>query len=78
MQPELGRMDADRFLAWAVDQPVRYELDSLIHYVIVRPDTSILLHYQRLPGGDLLTRIVRDGASTLDPPGMQLVDIFGK
>lgn len=53
-----------------------FKLDSLRHYVIVRPKTRTILHYERQTDGAILTHIIRDGALALDPPGLQIANVF--
>jgi hypothetical protein len=51
-----------------------FRLASLQHYLIIRPtdEQSFVIHHQRMPNGDILTRIRRDGALKLEPPGIPL------
>jgi Uma2 family endonuclease len=49
-----------------------FRLPSLEHYLIVDCDEPLIIHHQRRDGGDILTRIVRDGVISLDPPGIEL------
>jgi Uma2 family endonuclease len=55
-----------------------FRLPSVVHYLIVDPVQPLIIHHAR-PGGDsILTRIIREGAVTLDPPGLELAlaDIY--
>jgi len=54
-----------------------FRLPSLRHYLIVATDIRTVIHHQRDEAGTILTRIVRDGALRLDPPGIELRDMFG-
>ena len=50
-----------------------------MHYLIVDPDRPLIIHHARAADGDsILTRIVREGAIALDPPGigLSLIDIY--
>lgn len=47
-----------------------FRLASIKHYLIVYPDKPLVIHHARREDGAILTRIVRDGAVTLDPPGL--------
>jgi len=47
-----------------------FRLQSLHHYLIVRPDDGAIVHHARNPDGTILTRIVHDGSVQLDPPGL--------
>ena len=51
-------------------------LPSLRHYLIVRPKAQVVVHYERRENGPILTRIIRDGRVSLDPPGIELNDVF--
>ena len=54
-------------------------LDSVRHYLVIDPETRLAYHHSRASaGGDILTRIVTDGAFELDPPGVSvaLADCF--
>jgi Uma2 family endonuclease len=44
---------------------------SVQHYLILDPDKRLVIHHAR-GQGDLVTRIVADGALTLNPPGLSL------
>ena len=43
------------------------------------PDKPLIIHHARSGGDSILTRIVRDGTISLDPPGLELplADIYG-
>lgn len=55
-----------------------FSLPSIMHYLIVDPDEVSVIHHQRLDGGKILTSILREGAVTLDPPGLafELAQIY--
>jgi Uma2 family endonuclease len=69
--PSSGARDAGVKLAGYFQRP------SLRHYLIVATDIRTVIHHYRDDSGTLLTRIVRDGAIVLDPPGIELRDLFG-
>ena len=54
-----------------------FRIASLRHYLIVRAEARTIIHHARDEAGTILTRIVRDGPITLDPPGLVLTDLFG-
>ncbi len=54
-----------------------FRLPSLRHYLIVRPKGSIVIHHARDEAGTITTRIIRDGAVELDPPGIAVHGLFG-
>jgi Uma2 family endonuclease len=54
-----------------------FRLPSLRHYLIVAGHLRTVIHHQRDDAGTILTRIIRDGAVRLDPPGIDLRDLFG-
>ncbi len=66
LSPSTGRADRGRKLS------DYFRIPSLSHYLIVDCDAPLIVHHQRRDGGDILTRIFRDGALTLDPPGIEL------
>jgi Uma2 family endonuclease len=53
-----------------------FRIPSLRHYLIVATDTRTVIHHARDEAGAILTRIIRDGAVRLDPPGLWLDGIF--
>jgi Uma2 family endonuclease len=55
-----------------------FTLPCIMHVLIIDPVKKVVVQHTRGPGADLLTRIVRDGDITLDPPGiaMPLVSFF--
>jgi Uma2 family endonuclease len=54
-----------------------FSLPSLRHYLVVAIDARTVIHHRRDDSGAISTRIVRDGKLTLDPPGIELRDLFG-
>jgi Uma2 family endonuclease len=55
-----------------------FRVPSIAHYLIVDPDKRLVIHHARGSGEAVATRIVGDGAITLDPPGLLLAmaDLF--
>jgi Uma2 family endonuclease len=55
-----------------------FKVASVQHYLIVDPDTRIIIHHARGHDDAVLTRIVRDGDISLAPPGLLLAssDLF--
>lgn len=53
-----------------------FQLPSVRHYLIATADLGTLIHHRRDDGGAILTRIVRSGVITLDPPGLTLDGLF--
>ncbi len=51
-------------------------LPSVRHYLIVEPGRRTVIHHERGNGGEITTRIVREGALRLEPPGIE-VEIEG-
>lgn len=49
-----------------------FALPSVFHYLIVDIEKRLILHHARGQGDLLTTRIVGDGALSLDPPGIVL------
>lgn len=73
LSPSTGRIDASRKLEGY------FRIASVRHYLIVYPDQPLILHHARAEGETILTRIIRDGVVTLDPPGLvfALAEIYG-
>ncbi|QGM44539.1 Uma2 family endonuclease [Methylocystis heyeri] len=73
LSPSTGRMDRARKLA------DYFRLPSLAHYLIVDSNEPLVIHHRRQEGCDILTRIIREGATLLDPPGLEVVvaEIYG-
>ena len=53
-----------------------FRIPALRHYLIVDLKRRTIIHHERDAAGAITTRIVRDGAVRLDPPGIDLADIF--
>ncbi|MGH6815973.1 MAG: Uma2 family endonuclease [Hyphomicrobiaceae bacterium] len=58
------------------DHGVKFEgyfaLPSLQHYLIVDPDRPAVIHHKRGVGNTIETRIVKEPALRLDPPGIEV------
>jgi len=54
-------------------------VQSIRHYLVVLPEQGVVVHYRRNDGGGVDTRIGREGALDLTPPGMtvSVVDLVG-
>jgi len=55
-----------------------FRLPSVRHYLIVKTENQVIIHHQRDEAGTITTRIVRDGALRLDPPGLVLTGLFAQ
>ena len=53
-----------------------FHLPSVRHYLIVKTENHSVIHHERDAAGAITTRIVRDGVVRLDPPGIELRDVF--
>ena len=53
-----------------------FRIPTVRHYLIVDLKRRAVVHHERDTAGIITTRIVRDGAIRLDPPGIELSDIF--
>ena len=73
LSPSTGPRDQGRKLA------DYFRLPSLAHYLIIDPDEMLVIHHQRRADDDILTRILRDGAIVLEPPGIEVAlgEIYG-
>lgn len=47
-----------------------FSLASVEHYLIIDPDRRVMIHHKRGPDA-IETRILREGALKLDPPGLE-------
>jgi Uma2 family endonuclease len=56
-----------------------FSVQSIRHYLIVLPEQGVVVHHQRNDGGAIDTRIGREGAIDLTPPGMTVpvADLLG-
>ena len=48
-----------------------FSLPSVEHYLILDADRRVMIHHKRGQAGAIETRILRDGAVRLDPPGFE-------
>lgn len=55
-----------------------FQLPSVAHYLIVHPTKRVVIHHRR-SGEGIDTRIIADGAITMDPPGISITveEIYG-
>ena len=55
-----------------------FSLPSVTHYLILNPETRKGVHHKRGQGDLIETRLLRDGALRLDPPGIEVdaADLF--
>lgn len=54
-----------------VDKLVEYfSVDSIQHYLIIRPDRGLIIHHARDRAGKIATLIASSGEIVLDPPGL--------
>jgi Uma2 family endonuclease len=58
------------------DQSVKlagyFSLPSVMHYLVLAPDAEMAVHHKRGQGDVIETRILREGALRLDPPGIEV------
>ncbi|HEX2255917.1 MAG TPA: Uma2 family endonuclease [Afifellaceae bacterium] len=56
-----------------------FSLPNVMHYLIVDPEKPLVIHHARGEAGTIASRILRDGALRLDPPGMEVTvaEIYG-
>ena len=66
LSPSTRRIDASAKLA------AYFRLPSIEHYLIVEPKEPLIINHSRGTGDTILTRVVRDGTITLDPPGLDI------
>ena len=53
-----------------------FRIPSVQHYLIVRTKDCTVIQHSRTPDGGILTRVVRDGTLSLDPPGLDVIGLF--
>ncbi|MFZ1107759.1 MAG: Uma2 family endonuclease [Rhodomicrobium sp.] len=55
-----------------------FQVPSVMHYLVIDPERSLVIHHRRGEGDLLTTRIAAEGEVRLDPPGLilALTDIF--
>jgi Uma2 family endonuclease len=72
LSPSTRRIDASAKLAGY------FRVPSVAHYLIVDPNKPLVLHHARREGDMILTHIVTQGTTELDPPGLAvaLADIY--
>ena len=60
----------------AYDQSVKlaayFSLSSVMHYLVLSPEQRMVVHHKRGQGELIETRILREGALRLDPPGIEV------
>lgn len=66
VSPSTRRIDASLKLSGY------FSLPSVAHYLIFDPDRPIVIHHARSEGDAILTRILRGGVLSLDPPGIAI------
>ena len=56
-----------------------FSLPSVMHYLILNPETRRGVHHKRGQGELIETRLLREGPLRLDPPGIEVTvgDLFG-
>ena len=56
-----------------------FALPSVAHYLILDPDSRMLIHHRRRDADVIETRILHEGTLRLTPPGLELqvADLFG-
>jgi Uma2 family endonuclease len=56
-----------------------FRLPSVMHYLIADPTQPLIIHHARRLGDTVLTQMVREGAITLDPPGLaiSIPEVYG-
>ena len=48
-----------------------FSLPSVMHYLILDPESRMAIHHKREQGGVIETRILNEGVLILDPPGLE-------
>lgn len=67
VSPSSGRIDTVLKMPWY------FALSSVLHYIIIEPQLRFLVwHARETPDATIQTRILREGAMQLHPPGLAL------
>jgi Uma2 family endonuclease len=66
LSPSTRHIDASAKLAGY------FRIRDVQHYLIVDPDSRLVIHHARGGAGVVTTRIMHDGSIVLDPPGIEL------
>lgn len=53
-----------------------FRLPSVRHYLILKTENRAVIHHARDADGAIATRIIRSGPILLDPPGLEVSDLF--
>ncbi len=54
-----------------------FRLPTVRHYLILKTENRSVTHHRRDDAGAITARIIDDGSIALDPPGIELRDVFG-
>ena len=46
------------------------------HYLLVNPETPVIIHHRREAGDAIATQIIRDGRLRLEPPGIEIAGVL--
>jgi Uma2 family endonuclease len=53
-----------------------FRLSALRHYLVIDPDRNTIIHHERRDDGLIITHILGDQPIRLDPPGIEIADLF--
>ena len=53
-----------------------FRMPSVRHYLIVKTENRAVIHHERDAAGEITTHIIRGGSIRLDPPGIELTELF--
>lgn len=53
-----------------------FRMPSVRHYLMLDAGRRVIIHHERGADGEIGTRIVHNGRLRLDPPGIEITDIF--
>lgn len=53
-----------------------FAIPSVQHYLLVNPETPVIVHHRREAGDAIATQIIRNGRLRLDPPGIEVAGLF--
>lgn len=53
-----------------------FAIPSVQHYLLINPETPVIVHHRREAGDAIATQIIRNGGLRLDPPGIEIAGLF--
>jgi Uma2 family endonuclease len=69
-----------RHVDTAIKLPTYFRVPSVMHYLLFDPTEPLIICHTRSAGDAIVTRSLREGVITLDPPGFEIAvkDVYGQ